>query len=166
MACIEAVAGLQLGKRFLKSQYLEATMAFCASCGTPVEGAFCAKCGTPASGSAPPPNAPAAAGMADNVAGTLCYVLGFITGILFLVLAPYNQNKAIRFHAFQSIFLHIAFIIIWIGAGIVLPWSISLVLTPLIGLGGFGLWLYVMWQTYQNQRVKLPLIGDLAEKQA
>ncbi|MBI4875203.1 MAG: hypothetical protein HY822_11280 [Acidobacteria bacterium] len=104
--------------------------------------------------------------MADNVAGALCYALGFITGILFLVLAPYNQNKTIRFHAFQSIFLHVAFILIWIVAGLILPWSLSLVLSPLIGLGGFGLWLYMLWQTYQNHRVKLPVIGDLAEKQA
>ena len=43
-------------------------------------------------------------GMTDNVASALCYALGFITGILFLVLAPYNQNRMVRFHAFQSIF--------------------------------------------------------------
>jgi hypothetical protein len=55
-------------------------------------------------GSLPPSGPPAAAGgMTDNVASALCYVLGLITGILFLVLSPYNQNKTVRFHAFQSI---------------------------------------------------------------
>jgi len=86
-------------------------MAFCASCGAPVEGKFCAKCGAPMGAAVPPPGAApgvAAAGMTDNAASALCYVLGLITGILFLVLAPYNQNKTIRFHAFQSIFLSIA----------------------------------------------------------
>src|SRR5687767_14053393 len=108
-------------------------MAFCPNCGANVEGRFCAKCGTvatpaPASstgGAAPTggsnftaeatpaaqPYAPAtAAGMTDNVSGALCYVQGLITGIVFLVLAPYNQNKFVRFNAFQAIFFHVAFI--------------------------------------------------------
>src|ERR1700731_1582662 len=58
--------------------------------------------------------APAVAGMTDNMAGALCYLFGFITGILFLVLAPYNQNRNIRFHAFQSIFLNVAWVVLWI----------------------------------------------------
>jgi hypothetical protein len=76
-------------------------MAFCASCGAPVDGHFCAKCGAAAS-------APAAfVGLTDNVAGALCYLLGIITGIVFLLISPYNQNRTIRFHAFQSIYLHL-----------------------------------------------------------
>src|SRR4051794_23372489 len=99
-------------------------MPFCASCGSPVEGTFCAKCGArvdaavPVSG--PMASSTAAGGMADNVAAALCYVLGLITGIVFLVLAPYNRNPAIRFHAFQSIFLSVAWIAIRIALGIVL----------------------------------------------
>ncbi len=58
--------------------------------------------------------------MTDNMAAALCYALGFITGILFLVLAPYNQNREIRFHAFQSIFLNIAwFVALWIIVSII-----------------------------------------------
>ena len=101
-----------------------------------------------------------------NTARWVDYLLGFITGILFLVLAPYNQNKTIRFHAFQSIFMHVAFIIFWIVVGMIMPLSVSLILSPIIGLGGLVLWLFMMWKAYQNQKVKLPLIGDLAEKQA
>src|SRR5215471_8564697 len=89
-------------------------MGFCATCGAPVEGRFCAKCGSPVTA------APPAGGMADNVASTLCYGLGLITGIIFLVLAPYNRNPAIRFHAFQSIFLHVACIVFWIAVRIVM----------------------------------------------
>src|SRR5271165_5245073 len=107
-------------------------MPFCATCGATVEGRFCAKCGTAVAGAAaPPPQTPPAyqpppapvvtnAPMADNVASTLCYALGFITGILFLVLAPYNQNRTVRFHAFQSIFLSVGFIIIRWGLFMVL----------------------------------------------
>lgn len=57
--------------------------------------------------------------MSDNLAAALCYVLGFLTGILFLVLEPYNKNKLIRFHAFQSIFLNLALVVVDIGLTIV-----------------------------------------------
>lgn len=150
-------------------------MAFCPSCGAAVEGRFCAKCGTPVPGgadpgpgnAAPPASQPAAAGgLTENLACALCYLAGLITGILFLVLAPYNQNKTIRFHAFQSIFLNVAWIIFWIVLHMILPWGAALILSPLIGLAGLFLWLFMMWKAYQNQKVKLPVIGDLAEKQA
>jgi len=154
-------------------------MAFCANCGAAVEGRFCAKCGTPV-GAAPPPGSvppspgvgyqPAsAAGMSQNVASGLCYVLGFITGIIFLVLAPYNQNKTIRFHAFQSIFFSVAaFVIRWalvflfstIGL-----WTVFGLLT-LISLFFFCIWLYLLISAFQGKTVVLPVIGPLAQQQA
>src|ERR1700722_15082786 len=118
-------------------------MAFCANCGAEVSGRFCQKCGAPADapGMPPPGVNPAlnplpptavapSIGMTDNMAGALCYLFGFITGILFLVLAPYNQNRNIRFHAFQSIFLNIAWIALWIVAAIV---SLVFHLIPFLG---------------------------------
>jgi len=113
--------------------------------------------------------------MTDNLAAALCYVLGLVTGILFLVLAPYNQNRNIRFHAFQSIFLHVGAIAVFIGLMIVtgilhlIPFVgtlIGLVLYPLAGFGIFILWLMVMYKAYNNERWVLPIIGELAEKQA
>src|SRR6266403_1486069 len=88
-------------------------MAFCPSCGSQVDGRFCPKCGTAVAaeagvgGTIPPPAAPAAqaSGLTENMAAALCYLLFCIPGgVLFLVLAPYNQNRTIRFHAFQAIF--------------------------------------------------------------
>lgn len=108
------------------------------------------------------------AGLTDNVASALCYALGLITGVLFLVLAPYNQNKTIRFHAFQSIFMHVAAIIIWvvwIFVSIVSGGLLGLI-SPLIWLGFFVLWLVVIIKAYQGQKLVLPIIGPLAEKQA
>jgi len=165
-------------------------MAFCPNCGSAVEGRFCAKCGTAVSGdpgpaaATPPPagsafSSPAAApqvapaaGLSENVVSALCYLLGLITGILFLVIAPYNTNRNIRFHAFQSIFLHVAWIVLIIVEGIVasaLPFGIHFLASLLylfVALGGLALWLYLMFSAYQGRRVKLPVIGDLAEKQA
>jgi uncharacterized membrane protein len=116
----------------------------------------------------PQPLAATSTGMSENVAGALCYLVGFITGIIFLVIAPYNQNKFVRFHAFQSIFFNVAYIVFWILMSFltVLTHGIGFLLFPLIGLGFFVLWLYLMFSAYNGKRIKLPLIGDLAEKQA
>jgi len=156
-------------------------MAFCANCGSQVEGSFCAKCGAPTGAAAPPPGTPAPAvspaaqsGLADNVAAALCYSLTIITGILFLVLEPYNRNRNIRFHAFQAIFLGVAAIAIRIALGIVfgILWSMMagfLFLASffmLYGLACFVLWIYMILSAYQGKKVVLPIIGPLAEKQA
>jgi uncharacterized membrane protein len=178
-------------------------MAFCANCGASVSGRFCQQCGAaaaagpaaPGPGATPPPPPPvnppgpdpyqqpqyqqpqiaASVGMTDNMASALCYLFGFITGILFLVLAPYNQNRDIRFHAFQSIFLNIAWVALWIVISIVMiPFRLipflgtfmAIVLQTVIGLGGFVCWLYMMFKTYNGEKIVLPVIGPLAEKQA
>jgi uncharacterized membrane protein len=111
--------------------------------------------------------------MADNAASALCYVLGLITGILFLVLEPYNKNRTIRFHAFQSIFLNIAVIIIAIALGIfdallarILGWWMGYVLGLLFDLACFGIWIYMIISTYQGRTTALPIIGPMAQQQA
>ncbi len=178
-------------------------MPYCANCGSPAEGAFCPNCGQPvgqASGGEYPPPAggapqgsyqqgyqqgaypppgygaqPAQAGLSENAAGALCYLAGLITGIIFLVVAPYSTNRNVRFHAFQSIFFNIAWIALWIVEMIlsavlaaipVLGWILSLLLMMAIALGGFVLWLLLMWKAYNGDRLVLPVIGPLAEKQA
>ena len=141
-------------------------MAFCPSCGAAVEGRYCPKCGTAVDPAAPPAGAaPSAAGMPENTAAALCYLLGLVTGIIFLVLEPYNKNKLIRFHAFQSIFLHVAVIIIWVAFRTILPWGLWYLVT-LIDLAFFVLWIFMLLQTYQGKKIVLPVIGDLAAKQA
>jgi uncharacterized membrane protein len=158
-------------------------MAFCATCGAPVEGRFCAKCGSsvvagsPPMGSGAPQPGPqpiaASAPMEQNVAAALCYAVGLITGIVFLVLAPYNQNKIIRFHAFQSIFYHVACIIVGFVFSILLGIILAIVhlgalafLANLLWLLFFAGWLYLVISAYQGKMVVLPIIGPLAQKQA
>jgi uncharacterized membrane protein len=156
---------------------------FCPNCGASVQGRFCAKCGTSIDAAAAPAGAvpgaqpyaapsTTAGAMAPNVAGALSYLLGFITGILFLVLAPYNQDKFVRFHAFQSIFLNAAWIVVWIVEMMlfmILPWALTTILSMLamlLSLAFLGVWILLMVKAYQGERFKLPIIGDLAEKQA
>jgi len=113
--------------------------------------------------------------MADNVAGMLCYILGLITGIIFLVMEPYSKNRAIRFHAFQSIFLNVAIIVIEIVFSIVFGillriagifGFLTIVVFPIFWLALLLLWLYLLFSTYQGKTIVLPVIGPLAQKQA
>lgn len=161
-------------------------MAFCPNCGAQVEGRFCAKCGTPVAAEAPPgavppggyvpPAAPVqSAGMTDNVASALCYLFTFLTGILFLVLEPYNRNRTVRFHAFQAIFFGVAVVAIYMIATIftvalgtlpVIGWMFGALLHAALGIGFLVVWLMLMYKAYNNEKWVLPVIGPMAEKQA
>lgn len=159
-------------------------MPFCAKCGTQVPGSFCPNCGTPVAGAAPqqggfappPPQASAGdAGLTEPVAGALCYLLGVITGVIFLVIEPYSRNRNVRFHAFQSIFTNLGMIVGWIILTIV---GIALNVIPVLGtilmvvlwfaymVCTFGLWVYLLVKTFNGQKVVLPVVGPMAEKQA
>lgn len=152
-------------------------MAFCTNCGAPLPANAnnCPQCGKTAQAvggeaAAQPATAGAAAGgLADNVAGMLAYVT-IIPAIIFLVLEPFNKNRFVRFHSFQSIFFCVAWTVLWILLGIIghipfLGWA-TLLVWPLIGLGGLIIWLVLLLKAYGNQMFKLPVIGDMAEKQA
>lgn len=113
--------------------------------------------------------------MAENVASTLCYVLGLITGIIFLILEPYSKNPNVRFHAFQSIFLNVAVIVVDIVLAIFFHIAVSLlgffglfagIVWPIFGLGCFILWLYLLLSTYQGKKIVLPVIGPMAQNQS
>ncbi|MGE5458079.1 MAG: DUF4870 domain-containing protein [Methanococcaceae archaeon] len=106
-------------------------------------------------------NSKTALGIDENIEGLLCYVLGFITGILFLILE--KDNKFVRFHAMQSIatFLIIFVISMVIGFIPVIGWLLS----PLIGLVALILWLLLMFKAYKGEKYKLPIAGDFAEQQ-
>lgn len=138
---------------------------FCASCGAQMvdNAAACPACGKAAAGVGGGSGAPAASGgLADNVAGALAYVT-IIPAIIFLVMEPYNKNKFIRFHAFQCLFMAgAAFAISIIAIIPILGWIVFIVgyLGLLVG------WILCIVKAYGNEKFKLPLIGDLAEKQA
>jgi len=113
--------------------------------------------------------------MASNVAGLLTYILGFITGIIFLVIEPYKNDKFVRFHAFQSIFFNVALVVFWIAYTILtsILGFVSLgILAVVMGLVGvlislaiLAYWIFLMYKAYNNELYKIPFIGDLAAKQ-
>jgi uncharacterized membrane protein len=160
-------------------------MAFCSKCGGQLNAgsSFCPACGAPvAEPVAPPPGvsagpasvvmSPASAGLTNNVAGMLCYILGIITGVIFLVLEPYKNNRFVRFHAFQSIFFWVActaVLVVWrelfFSGGLLMLGFWGLTYTVL-RLAMLVVWIYLMIKAYNNEEFRLPVIGDLAAKQA
>ncbi|HEY8490206.1 MAG TPA: DUF4870 domain-containing protein [Dehalococcoidia bacterium] len=105
-------------------------------------------------------------GLSPNVAGLLCYVLTFLTGLFFILTE--KENKFVRFHALQAIFFGIADVVLWFVLTIIaIPLGfLGFFLTVIFWLGSLGLWIYLMYTAYQGQQFKLPVLGDLAEKNA
>jgi uncharacterized membrane protein len=149
-------------------------MAFCPNCGSSVDGKFCAKCGAAVGvGSEPPSGStfstqtpgPGASGLTDNVAAALAYIP--IVGLIFLLIEPYNRNKLIRFHSFQSLFLLAAVIALNIVLGVLGTMMFSLYfLWSLVHLAEVVLWLFMIFKAFSGAKVVLPVIGPIAEKQA
>ena len=99
-------------------------------------------------------------GLQENVAGLLCYVLGWVSGLIFILLE--NENRFVRFHAAQSIIVFGALTIIWVPLQLIPP--LAFFVGWLIGGISFVLWVVLMVKAYQGVMYKLPIAGDLAEK--
>jgi uncharacterized membrane protein len=117
----------------------------------------------------------------ENIASVLCYVLVWVTGIIFFFLE--KENKTVRFHAMQSILTFLPLTILssifsWIGSpkwtGSVGPYGAYgwdpgipalLWLSWIISIITFILWLFLMYKAYQGEKFKVPIVGDIAEKQ-
>jgi uncharacterized membrane protein len=166
-------------------------MAFCAKCGAEVApgAAFCPKCGAPQAVAAGPSPAPAVTpvvtsdplvgggtGLAENIAGLLCYVLGWVTGIIFFLI---DKRPFVRFHAAQSIVvfggLHVISILIghFIGFGFLGgwgwnggSWGLIVLLYELINLVSFILWILLMIKAAQHEKFRVPIAAEFADQLA
>ncbi len=152
-------------------------MPFCKACGQEVGTAsFCPKCGanqgatatpvtTPATSAAPP-----TAGIEENVAGLLCYVLGWLTGIIFLLI---DKRPFVKFHAAQSIVVFGGLTILRIGLGIIggmtgglIGWGAYGMLSLILGLLTLVLWILLMVKAFQHEMFKVPIAAPIAEGMA
>jgi uncharacterized membrane protein len=145
-------------------------MAFCKSCGQEIGTAsFCPKCGA-SQGAVATPVAAAASpteGIQENVAGLLCYILGWVTGLIFLLI---DKRPFVKFHAAQSIAMSIGVIVLYIALAIFMGvlhvmhiFFLGLIIYPILWLALFLLWIFVMYKAYQHDKYKLPIIGNLVE---
>jgi uncharacterized membrane protein len=98
-------------------------------------------------------------GINQNVAGLLCYLGWWITGLIFFLIE--KENRFVRFHAMQSI--------ITFGALSALSMVLSFIpffwiLLPIVGILQLILWVILMVKAYQGEMFKLPVVGEMAEK--
>lgn len=153
-------------------------MAFCKACGKEIATAtFCPNCGANQSGAAAPvatgpagPDRSASSGLDENVAGLLSYVLGWVTGIIFLLI---DKRPFVRFHAAQSVVVFGGLTVIRIGLGMLGVMTGGLLghgsfwmLATLVGLVGFVLWIVLMIKAYQHELFKVPIAAPFAENLA
>lgn len=107
-------------------------------------------------------------GLAPNIASMLCYLCTFVTGIVFLIIE--KDNKDVKFHAWQAIFLGGAYFASWIVFMVLafIPYVgiVSGILSIVVYIGLFVIWLISMIKAYQGQRWLIPVIGPMAEQQA
>ena len=156
-------------------------MAHCTKCGAAIadNAAFCGSCGSAqatastasAPAGAPAALAPAQSQMSENLAGLLCYVVGWVTGLIFYFI---DKRPYVRFHAAQSVVvfggLHIINIALGVMFGMSLMmgglggFSVGVLFYWLIGLISFILWILLMIKAYQGERFRVPVAADLSEK--
>lgn len=145
-------------------------MAFCKACGQEIGTAtFCPKCGASQGAAAAPaavPAAPAASpteGLQENVAGLLCYLLGWVTGIIFLLI---DKRPWVKFQAAQSIVLFGGLTVLRIALAFMgglfggfFGWGLS----SILALVGVILWIMLMVKAYQHETFRVPIVADIAD---
>jgi len=147
-------------------------MPYCCQCGNRVgaRDAYCGSCGTRQPGPSAVPDY--LSGVSPRTASLLCYVpiLGWLAAIVVLASARFRRDMSVRFHAFQGLYLFVAWLIV--------DWALS----PMFGFSGFWgppfhravpallklalflTWIFMMIKTAHGEQYKLPILGDLAEK--
>ncbi|MFI5338075.1 MAG: DUF4870 domain-containing protein [Opitutales bacterium] len=147
-------------------------MPFCAKCGGQVAAGatFCTGCGAqaPTGGGA---RVATGTGLDENVAGLVCYVGLWVTGLIFFLI---DKRPFVRFHAAQSLVLFGAFTVLYYVLSFVLGgilglggsfafWSLYGLIFRVLELAGCILWILCMVKAYQGERFKVPFVGDIAE---
>ena len=150
-------------------------MAFCSKCGSEVAAGagFCPKCGEAQTGGAAvvQTTQSAQSGMSENVAAMLCYLVGWVTGIIFFLI---DKRPFVRFHAAQSIVvfggLHVLNIVcgILFGAGMMfrggfVGFGMGAALYSLLSLVGLILWILLMVKAYQHEKFEVPVAAGIAK---
>ena len=163
-------------------------MPYCTQCGNQVTDSdvFCAKCGSRQGlpGNAAPGSSRAGragrkpldfnealGGISPRVASLLCYipVIGWIASIVVLAAERFRRDRTVRFHAFQGLYLFVAWLIVENAVGPALHWSIPFGdgrhgIEGMLKLALIGVWIFMMVKTSHEELFRLPILGELAER--
>jgi len=146
-------------------------MAFCGKCGSSVADGvvYCPQCGAQVGASAPAPVVVAPAGtgeLQENVAGLLCYLAFWVTGIIFLLI---DKRPFVRFHAAQSIvvfgalsIIHFVLSFAFLGSG-VYGWGLWFLIVRCVDLVSLIAWIVLMVQAYQGRMFEVPIAAGIAK---
>lgn len=146
----------------------------CPQCGAqmPDNSIFCPDCGRNVSG--PAPVSDKAPALNDRLVGMLAYIT-FLPALMFLLIEPFKKNRFIRFHAFQSIFLTISALALWLALRAlffvfslipVIGHLLVLLFSMVFAVGLFILWILLLVKVLQGDKFRIPFVGALAERQA
>lgn len=151
-------------------------MPFCTQCGKQIsdDARYCPGCGSAQGGaSASPSSAPASgAKFLDNMnprtAAILCYipVIGWIPCVILLAAQRFQRDRTVRFHAFQGLYLFVAWLLVDRAIGPVIramPFD-NLGLIGLMKLALVGAWVFMLIKTSNNEDYRLPVFGELADR--
>lgn len=154
-------------------------MPFCSNCGFEVrsEDQYCGRCGAPqAAGAVPPKPTPMTAtssgdpfsSLNDKTASVLCYIpfLGWIASIYILSVDRFRNSSTVRFHAFQGLYLFVAWLVYdWVIESVLYTIvSRAWVITRIVKLGFIATWVFLLIKTSQRQMVRIPFVSDLADQ--
>jgi len=105
----------------------------------------------------------------SNIIAALSYLLGFVTGLIFLYIEPYNADPFVRFHARQSIGVSVAWFVINVILGVfiaVLPHFLCVIFGFILDLLNIGLaiyWVFLMYKAYKGERYRIPELADIVD---
>ncbi|HXS98918.1 MAG TPA: hypothetical protein VN736_30190 [Candidatus Limnocylindrales bacterium] len=146
-------------------------MPFCSQCGNQVSPAdtFCGRCGNrqPIAAAVPPVSTDPLAALNPRTASILCYVpaLGWIAAIIVLASQKFRRDKTVRFHAFQGLYLFVAWLMAdWVLRPMFLDWGSSLHLHTIVKAILLAMSVFMMVKAAQDESYSLPLFGELAER--
>jgi len=148
-------------------------MAFCVQCGHQVGDAdqFCSGCGTGQKAAPRPTNDPANfwANVTDNNAALFCYIpwVGWVAAIAVLASSQYRGNKRLHFHAFQGLYLFVAWLLVENFASPMFRFGVGFpgqMIPRLLSFAVFAAWVFMMIKVHNNEDYRLPLLGELADR--
>ncbi|MGE5489599.1 MAG: zinc-ribbon domain-containing protein [bacterium] len=143
-------------------------MPFCTKCGSEVQSTdlFCSRCGARQAEAAPRVKDPF-----ENVparkAGVLCYIpfVGWIASIIVLASPRFREDRIVRFHAFQGLYLFVAWLILrWAFGWILWGPARHLPVVPILQFGLIFVWVFMLIKTSRDEVYSLPIVGELAER--
>jgi uncharacterized membrane protein len=156
-------------------------MAFCVQCGNKVGDAdrFCVKCGAPQKVSAGAGSARTQAphdplsGVSNRTASLLCYIpwVGWIAAIVVLASERFRRDTQVRFHAFQGLYIFVAWLMVeWVVSPFLFASSFLFAMpfhhagAGILQLAVLAAWIFMLVKVSHDEKYKLPIIGDLAER--